>query len=145
MPFSSRAVGRFILVGQGFAAGGGAGQAADVVVDIADGVAGFVGSRFTADQVVAEADVVGGGRIGPAQQTVQVVVAQGNALAVTFAQAGDVAVGIVGHLFEVGRRGHTGGDFVRIQGFQFAVVTIVLVGGQLVFGILDGHGKPLLL
>jgi len=60
-------------------------------------------------------------------------------LAVTFAQAGDVAVGVVGHLFEVGGRGGTGGDFVRIQGFQFPVVTVVLIGGQLVFGILDGE------
>lgn len=51
----------------------------------------------------------------------------------------DAAVGIIGHLFVVAARGSAGRGWVWIQGFQFAVVAVVLVIGQVVAGVLDGE------
>ncbi|SFU29733.1 hypothetical protein SAMN05216339_101213 [Nitrosomonas eutropha] len=54
---------RIILVGERLAAGSGAGQPSSIVIDIADGIAGFVGSRRAAEQVVGVGDIVRSGRI----------------------------------------------------------------------------------
>ena len=86
-----------------------------MIPNIADGIAGFVDHGLAAQQVVADADVVGGGRIAPAEQPVEVIVGKRDALAVAFADAGDIAVGVVAQLFEVGRRRSPGRGFETLE------------------------------
>ncbi len=65
---------RVILVGQCLAAGRGTGQPSGIVIDVADGIAGFVGGSRAPQQVVGVGDVVCSDRIGAAEQPVEVVV-----------------------------------------------------------------------
>jgi hypothetical protein len=94
---------RVVLVGECLATGGGAEDAAGIVVDIAGAEAAVVGGEAAAQQVVAEAGVVGGDRVAAADQAVEVVIAVGDGLASALALRGEVAVVVVAVLFVVGR------------------------------------------
>jgi len=97
-----------------------------------------VGTRPATEQVIGEMDVVGAVRGAAADQPVEVVVGQRDALTVAPGERREVAVVVVGVLLAVAGRGDAGGGFVRVAGLDQPVVTVVRGGGQVALGVGSG-------